>query len=149
MRVLVAESEPAALRVLRRLLQRQGFHVDVVAAACEAALSVRYDLIVLSLAFGAEAFEAQGWRDDDPGGAAVRVVIAEDQALLREGIVALLRENHVDVVACVDDGPGLRVHGHAAAASQLDTTTRVTRLSPPRSIHSPTPDLRFPNAAEE
>jgi DNA-binding NarL/FixJ family response regulator len=37
----------------------------------------------------------------------VRVVIAEDQALLREGIVALLRENDVEVVAVADDGPGL------------------------------------------
>jgi DNA-binding NarL/FixJ family response regulator len=42
----------------------------------------------------------------------VRVVIAEDQVLLREGIVALLRENDVDVVAVADDGPGLlRVAG--------------------------------------
>ena len=32
----------------------------------------------------------------------MRVVIAEDQALLREGIVALLRENDVDVAS----GPG-------------------------------------------
>jgi DNA-binding NarL/FixJ family response regulator len=37
----------------------------------------------------------------------VRVVIAEDQALLREGIVALLREKGVDVVAQAEDGPGL------------------------------------------
>jgi DNA-binding NarL/FixJ family response regulator len=29
----------------------------------------------------------------------MRVVIAEDQALLREGIVALLQENGVEVVA--------------------------------------------------
>ncbi len=37
----------------------------------------------------------------------MRVVIAEDQALLREGIVALLREKGVDVVAQAEDGPGL------------------------------------------
>jgi DNA-binding NarL/FixJ family response regulator len=37
----------------------------------------------------------------------VRVVIAEDQALLREGIVALLRERDIDVVAQAEDGPGL------------------------------------------
>jgi DNA-binding NarL/FixJ family response regulator len=37
----------------------------------------------------------------------MRVVIAEDQALLREGIVALLREQGVDVVAQADDGAGL------------------------------------------
>jgi DNA-binding NarL/FixJ family response regulator len=37
----------------------------------------------------------------------VRVVIAEDQALLREGIVALLREHAFEVVAQAEDGPGL------------------------------------------
>jgi len=37
----------------------------------------------------------------------VRVVIAEDQALLREGIVALLRDKRIDVVAQAEDGPGL------------------------------------------
>jgi DNA-binding NarL/FixJ family response regulator len=37
----------------------------------------------------------------------MRVVIAEDQALLREGIVALLREHDVDVVAQAEDGDGL------------------------------------------
>ncbi len=37
----------------------------------------------------------------------MRVVIAEDQALLREGIVALLREKGIDVVAQAEDAPGL------------------------------------------
>jgi DNA-binding NarL/FixJ family response regulator len=37
----------------------------------------------------------------------VRVVIVEDQALLREGIVSLLRENGVEVVGQATDGPGL------------------------------------------
>jgi len=37
----------------------------------------------------------------------MRVVIAEDQALLREGLVALLREHDIEVVAQADDGPGL------------------------------------------
>ena len=37
----------------------------------------------------------------------MRVVIAEDQALLREGIVALLRDKGIDVVAQAEDGPGL------------------------------------------
>jgi len=37
----------------------------------------------------------------------VRVVIAEDQALLREGIVALLREHGLEVVAQAEDGEGL------------------------------------------
>ena len=44
----------------------------------------------------------------------MRAVIVEDLALLREGIVALLRENGIDVVAQADDGPGLEriVSGH-------------------------------------
>jgi DNA-binding NarL/FixJ family response regulator len=48
------------------------------------------------------------------GRAAMRVVIVEDQALLREGIVALLAENDIEVVAQADDGPGLLriVDGH-------------------------------------
>lgn len=37
----------------------------------------------------------------------MRVVIAEDLALLREGIVALLRENGIQVVAQAQDGPDL------------------------------------------
>jgi DNA-binding NarL/FixJ family response regulator len=44
----------------------------------------------------------------------VRVVIVEDHALLREGLVALLAENGIDVVATAEDGPGLLriVAGH-------------------------------------
>lgn len=37
----------------------------------------------------------------------MRAVIAEDLALLREGLVRLLRENGVDVLAAVDDAPAL------------------------------------------
>jgi DNA-binding NarL/FixJ family response regulator len=37
----------------------------------------------------------------------MRVVIAEDQALLREGLVALLREHDVEVVAQAEDAEGL------------------------------------------
>jgi DNA-binding NarL/FixJ family response regulator len=46
--------------------------------------------------------------------AQVRVVIVEDHALLREGLVALLTENGIEVVATADDGPGLLriVAGH-------------------------------------
>ena len=45
----------------------------------------------------------------------MRAVIVEDHALLREGIVALLQENDIEVVAQADDGPGLLriVEGHA------------------------------------
>jgi DNA-binding NarL/FixJ family response regulator len=44
----------------------------------------------------------------------VRVVIVEDHALLREGLVALLQEHDIDVVAQAVDGPGLLriVDGH-------------------------------------
>jgi len=44
----------------------------------------------------------------------MRVVICEDNALLREGLVALLRENDVDVVAVAEDAEGLMrvVSGH-------------------------------------
>jgi DNA-binding NarL/FixJ family response regulator len=52
----------------------------------------------------------------------VRVVIAEDQALLREGIVALLREQGIDVVAQAEDGPGLLriVGGHRPDVAIVD-----------------------------
>jgi DNA-binding NarL/FixJ family response regulator len=52
----------------------------------------------------------------------VRVVIAEDQALLRSGLVALLRENDVDVVAQTDDGPGLLriIGGHKPDLAIVD-----------------------------
>jgi DNA-binding NarL/FixJ family response regulator len=49
-------------------------------------------------------------------------VIAEDQALLREGMVALLRENDVDVVAHAEDGPGLLriIGGHKPDLAVVD-----------------------------
>jgi DNA-binding NarL/FixJ family response regulator len=49
-------------------------------------------------------------------------VIAEDQALLREGLVALLREYDIDVVAQADDGPGLLriVGGHKPDLAIVD-----------------------------
>jgi DNA-binding NarL/FixJ family response regulator len=52
----------------------------------------------------------------------VRVVIAEDQALLREGIIALLREHDVDVVAQAEDGPGLLriIAGHKPDLAIVD-----------------------------
>lgn len=37
----------------------------------------------------------------------MRVVIAEDHALLREGLVALLNDVNIEVVAVTDTGPGL------------------------------------------
>ena len=52
----------------------------------------------------------------------MRVVIAEDQALLREGLVALLREHDVDVVAQAEDGAGLVrvVGGHKPDLAIVD-----------------------------
>ncbi|MDP9135914.1 MAG: response regulator transcription factor [Actinomycetota bacterium] len=52
----------------------------------------------------------------------MRVVIAEDQALLRSGLVALLRENDVDVVAQTDDGAGLLriIGGHKPDLAIVD-----------------------------
>jgi DNA-binding NarL/FixJ family response regulator len=52
----------------------------------------------------------------------VRVVIAEDQTLLREGIVALLREHELEVVAQAEDGEGLLrvVGGHKPDLAIVD-----------------------------
>lgn len=52
----------------------------------------------------------------------MRVVIAEDLALLREGMVALLREHGIDVVAQVQDGDGLlrAVAGHRPDLAIVD-----------------------------
>jgi len=57
----------------------------------------------------------------------VRVVIAEDLALLREGLVALLRENEIDVVAQVQDAPGLL---RAIAGHEPDLAIVDVRLPP-------------------
>lgn len=52
----------------------------------------------------------------------MRVVIAEDNALLREGLVAMLRERDIDVVATAEDGPGLVriVAGHKPDLAIVD-----------------------------
>jgi DNA-binding NarL/FixJ family response regulator len=49
-------------------------------------------------------------------------VVVEDNALLREGLVALLTENGVEVVAQADDGPGLLriVGGHKPDVAIVD-----------------------------
>jgi DNA-binding NarL/FixJ family response regulator len=49
-------------------------------------------------------------------------VIAEDQALLREGLVALLAENEIEVVAQAEDGAGLLriVDGHKPDLAIVD-----------------------------
>jgi DNA-binding NarL/FixJ family response regulator len=52
----------------------------------------------------------------------MRVVIAEDNALLREGITALLQENGIEVVAQAEDGPGLLriIAGHKPDLAIVD-----------------------------
>src|SRR5208337_2759888 len=65
--------------------------------------------------------------DGARGEHSVRVVIAEDLALLREGLVALLRENGIEVVAQVEDGPGLL---RAIAGHQPDLAIVDVRLPP-------------------
>ena len=52
----------------------------------------------------------------------MRVVIAEDSLLLREGLVALLREHEFDVVAQAEDGDGLLriVGGHKPDLAIVD-----------------------------
>jgi DNA-binding NarL/FixJ family response regulator len=54
-------------------------------------------------------------------------VIAEDLALLREGVVALLRENAIEVVAQVQDGPALL---RAVAGHEPDLAIVDVRLPP-------------------
>jgi DNA-binding NarL/FixJ family response regulator len=52
----------------------------------------------------------------------MRVVIAEDQALLREGITALLRQHDIEVVAHAEDGAGLLrvIGGHKPDLAIVD-----------------------------
>ena len=57
----------------------------------------------------------------------MRVVIAEDLALLREGLVALLRENDIEVVAQVEDAPALL---RAIAGHEPDLAIVDVRLPP-------------------
>ena len=57
----------------------------------------------------------------------MRVVIAEDLALLRDGIVRLLRDSGMDVVAAVDDGDALV---EAVARERPDVAVVDVRLPP-------------------
>ncbi len=52
----------------------------------------------------------------------MRVVIAEDNALLREGITALLQEHGIEVAAQAQDGPGLLriIAGHKPDLALVD-----------------------------
>jgi len=57
----------------------------------------------------------------------VRVVIAEDLALLRDGLTRLLRDNGFDVVAAVQDGDALF---HAVASERPEIAIVDIRLPP-------------------
>lgn len=57
----------------------------------------------------------------------MRVVIAEDLALLRDGLMRLLRDNGFDVVAAVNDGDALV---HAVARERPDIAIVDIRLPP-------------------
>jgi DNA-binding NarL/FixJ family response regulator len=57
----------------------------------------------------------------------VRVVIAEDLALLRDGLTRLLRDNGFDVVGAVDNGDALL---HAVTLEQPDIAIVDIRLPP-------------------
>ncbi len=51
--------------------------------------------------------EPIGWADGRDHGGAVRAVVAEDLALLRDGLIRLLNAHDVEVVAAVGDGPSV------------------------------------------
>jgi DNA-binding NarL/FixJ family response regulator len=57
----------------------------------------------------------------------MRVVIAEDHALLRDGLTRLLTAHGIDVVAAVDDGPGLV---QAITTTSPDLAVSDVRLPP-------------------
>ena len=63
----------------------------------------------------------------------LRVVVADDSVLLREGLIRLLAENGHDVVAAVGDGPSL-VRGHRAAHARTSRwwTSGCRRRTPTR-----------------
>lgn len=65
------------------------------------------------------------WVEARPG--PLRVVIADDAALLRDGVAALLREHGVDVVATASDAPGLM---EAVALHRPDLALIDIRMPP-------------------
>ncbi|NLT56319.1 MAG: response regulator transcription factor [Actinomycetales bacterium] len=68
------------------------------------------------------------WRpDSDRGGPAVRIVIAEDSVLLREGLTRLLEEAGIEVVDAVGDGESLL---RSAERSRPDAVVVDVRMPP-------------------
>ena len=78
--------------------------------------------------------------DDGAGGDAVRVVIAEDLALLRDGLTRLLRDNGFDVVAAVTRRRRARPRGAARATGRRDrrhpAAADLPRRGPARRAHA-------------
>ena len=63
----------------------------------------------------------------------MRVVIAEDLALLRDGLTRLLTESGFEVVAAVEDGAGPRARGRwATSRTSASSTCGCRRRSPTR-----------------
>ena len=72
----------------------------------------------------------------------MRVVIAEDHALLREGLVALLNGAGIDVVATTDTGPGYWTSSPNKTPTSRSSTygchrTLPTKASAQRSPRAP------------
>lgn len=57
----------------------------------------------------------------------LRVVLAEDNALLRAGLIHMLEAHGCEIVAAVEDGPSLQ---HALAHNDLDVAVVDVRLPP-------------------
>src|SRR4029450_4376495 len=74
------------------------------------------------------AVQPAGRADRADRGAAVRVVIAEDNALLRDGLELLLTHSVHEVTAAVDNAPALLA---ALAADRPDVVVVDVRLPPP------------------
>ena len=68
---------------------------------------------------------------------AIRVLIAEDAVLLREGLARLLADSGFDVVAKVDDGKGM-----VEAADALKPDVIVADVRMPPTLHRRGPARR-------
>src|SRR5690606_3618130 len=75
----------------------------------------------------AETEQPAGRADDDRGGTAVRIVLAEDSVLLREGLIRLLEASGMQVVAAVADAEGLL---RAAEEHRPDLVLTDVRMPP-------------------
>jgi len=77
-------------------------------------------------------------RHDTAGGVPVCVVIAEDQALLREGLARLFRDGGHAVVATLADADGVLETVRRATSSPSSTSPRPTTPTAASSPYSPT-----------